>query len=999
MTALTVYDSLNLFDKLAYAIRTVILRQQPDVEADARTWVLNRAQERFDHIVEGGDLINLAPVRPGDPLVNVLPEHFDKLRALKADEREGNFFMPVDLDDEEVWKFKDWFPRAPEDLESIGLNWHMTRDGRPTNGYIDPEDLVRGHDSTATSLLMGSFPVLFAASYTMWQFPGFGPTAALTVGGGLMALNAYALYQAEGAGTLAKLLAISGGIPLLMTGLAGAQNNPMQMVGGSPMMVGLTLGGIIALVAGLGAIFKGSGRSNLFSIFSKIKHVLLAVAAVYGLNLALGMLPSWLDWVKPLGWWVVACSYPLLYTLGNFKTRTTYLELLDKRGLGSANGSATMLGKRAPIRMQQIRSAHRDTSPFMELGTALGVQQRYGLAIAPDKNQKMGLTFNDSLTHIFIFGLTGKGKTAATIRKYMLELSKLDRKIGALVADGKWALVADTRDWFDLIIEPGIKFAPFQGMSALQVARAFAEANATAMHDKDSIWAQGAEDTHRYAGEILEALVAHEKVRRATELTRLEEIEPQIVKWCAEKVLRERAGEDTSDLDARLADLEKLADKAKAEIQGPRQYRWSPDAYLKLINIVGSGVTSDGKVYSPSPKALALFDYLGFKHSPERGLLAPETIHPYLADSSRVLYNALLHFNEPWFKAKTQEQRQSFLLNVDKDLQGFFQNDELRGSTINGVDCGDEAWSHTEEGEDVMQCLYGKKIGLNLSGRYGKTAKVILKLIQMRVYDAVQERGDKYGDDWREATGQTEVVAIQDECQDLVSPVEVALAAKARSLGLSMVFATQTFEGLSNVLPCDGEKVAFLSSFRTRILWESSERTYEFIQGIAGRALKKILPVSVQATIDSSRALDALDNSIYTNPNHPSAHALRDMARRGSTRLQVVVNGVRNYMGLSRRIPVEELEERNFIEVHSGGDYKEGPILEMTDMTATLMEEGNALLFINRANQPRIDYARMEHISAKEFGKRLKAINARKESEALTAIEADITAITSTLTH
>lgn len=997
MTALTVYDSLDLFDKLAYAIRKIILRQKPEASGN-RSYVLNRAQERFDYIVEGGDLINLAPVRPGEKLVNVQPDHHERLRELGAQERDGSFYMPMDLDDEEVWKFKDWFPRAPEDLESIGLNWHLTRDGRPTNGYIDPEDLVRGHDSTATSLLMGAFPVLFAASYTLYQFGGFGQTAAMAAGGGLLALHSYALYQAEGAGTLAKLLAISGGVPLLASGLAGTQYDPMHMAG-SPVMVGMTLAAVVGLVTGLANTFKATGRSGLFSIFSKIKHVMLAVGAVYGLNLALNMLPSWLDWVKPLGWWVVACSYPLYYTLGNYKTRTTYLELLDKRGLGSTNGSATMLGKRAPIRMQQIRSAFRDKSPFMELGTALGVQARYGLAIAPDKGQKMGLSFFDSLTHIFIFGLTGKGKTAATIRKYMLELSKLRMKIGALVADGKWALVADTRAWFDLIIEPGIKFAPFQGMTALQVARAFAEANAAAMHDKDSIWSQGAEDTHRYAGEILEALVAHEKVRRASELARLEVIEPQIVYWCAEKIKAERAGGDTTEIDACLANLEEAADRAKAIVNNPRQYRWTPDAYLKLINTVGAGVTTDGKNYSPSPKALALFDYLGFKHSEERGLLAPETIHPSLADSSRVLSNALFHFTETWFKGKTQEQRQSFLLNVDKDLQGFFQNDELRGSTINGVNCGDEAWSHTEEGEDVMQCLYGKKIGLNLSTRYGKTAKVILKLIQMRVYDAVQERGDKYGDNWREATGQTEVVCIQDECQDLVSPVEVALAAKARSLGLSMVFATQTFEGLSSVLPSDGEKIAFLSSFRTRILWESSERTYEFIQGIAGRALKKVLPVSVQATTDVSRSLDALSNSIHQNRSHPSAHALRDMSRRGATRLQVVVNGVRNYMGLSRRIPIEELEERNFIEVHSGGEYKEGPILEMTDMTATLMEEGNALLFINRANQPRIDYARMEHISAEEFGKRLKAINARKEAEARKVIEADAAKTAITVTH
>ena len=96
--------------------------------------------------------------------------------------------------------------------------------------------------------------------------------------------------------------------------------------------------------------------------------------------------------------------------------------------------------------MSQIRSAHRDKSPFMELGKSLGVMCRYDLALAPDRGQIMGITQEDAKTHLIIFGLSGKGKTAKGIRKLMLELSSLPMPIGALGADGKWALVADTRD-------------------------------------------------------------------------------------------------------------------------------------------------------------------------------------------------------------------------------------------------------------------------------------------------------------------------------------------------------------------------------------------------------------------------------------------------------------------------------------------------------------------------------------------------------------------------
>lgn len=151
MTTMTAYDSLNLFDKLAFAIRSIVMRSETAQSRDNRSWVYQRAQERFDNLVEGGDLINLAPIPAGEPLVNVLPEHRDQLLALGAIERDGAFLMPDKLDDEEIWKFKDWFPRAPKDLESQDLNWHLTRDGKPTNGWITPEDLVRSSDSTATS--------------------------------------------------------------------------------------------------------------------------------------------------------------------------------------------------------------------------------------------------------------------------------------------------------------------------------------------------------------------------------------------------------------------------------------------------------------------------------------------------------------------------------------------------------------------------------------------------------------------------------------------------------------------------------------------------------------------------------------------------------------------------------------------------------------------------------------------------------------------------------
>lgn len=981
-------DTLNLFNKLAYGIRDVILRRQAAIagKTSSNDWVYDRAQERFDYITQGEDLINLAPVRVGEPLVNVEPEHHEKLRELGAVEKDGQFFMPKLLDNER-WVFKNWFPKAAPDLVSMDLNWHLTRDGRPTNGYIAPEDLVRGNDSTATSFLMAAFPVLFAGGYAISQLPIVGPGMALAVTGPLLALHAYALYQAENAGTLAKVLALSGGVPLLAASLSG--DVPFQVSGRAMLIGGVTIGAIVAFARALAS----SGKAPVVSsMFSKVAHVLMVVGTLFGMNYALGLLPPSLNWVKPLSWFVVACAYPLYYTAGNHNARTAFFDLMTKRGAGSVHGSATMLGKTSSFRMQQIRSAFRDKSPFLAFGTALGVQARYNLSLAPDPDQVMGMTVEDLKTHLFLFGKTGKGKTQA-IRKLMLELAALGMPIGALVSDGKWALVADTRPWYDLIIEPGIKFAPFQGLTSLTLTQAFAEANNESMDDAGSIWVQVAGQAHRYGSAILEALVAHEKVRRAADEHELDAIGLRIERLVGQRILLERSKSDLSIVNARLKAEATLARTLMARLKAGRIYRWTPAAYSKIINTLGSGVKATDGVWRPSDKALALFDYLGFRVKKEgdddalfhqRVELEPESIHPHLADESRVLSNAIYFFTVPWFQGKTEEQRQSFLMNIDKDLQGFLQNDELRGSTIGGLDCGDEAWSHTEEGEDVLQCVYGKKVGLNLSDRYGKTAKVIQKLIEKRVFDAARERNEKYSDGWPEQTGQSYVVVIKDECQDLVSPADVRMAAEGRSMGVQMVYATQNYESLDAILPSDDAKGAFLYNFRSRIIFEASPKTYDYIQRDAGVTMKKKLTVSVQETVDTSRTVDMIYSSAYTDRNHPSAWRFRDMARRGSTRLQVVIQGLKNYMGLTRRIPVEELQEQNYFPVYSSGKYEEGPIIEMTDMAGNLMEESNALLFFNRAGHPRIDFAKMEYIGSKEFGRRMKAINAAKSKAVLT---------------
>ena len=965
------YDAVNLVDSLFERAKALVLRRPYDpTVSDHRAGIYARAQKRYEYIVQGGDLVNLAPVQANDPLFYVKPEDHLELLAKGVIERDGKWYMPEGLTDEERWAFAKWFPRATPDLETKGSNWQRTVDGRSTNGYIRPDDLFRGWDSTATSLVMGAFPVIFAAAYALLQIPVFGPVLALVVCGPLLLLHMYVLYQAESAGTVAKLLFVSGVIPMLLGGMASVSQIPgLAEIGGLQLL--MQAGGIGLVVLLLVAFaMRGSEKSGLFSLLSRLKHGVAVVAVVVGLNFLLGLLPAWLDSVKPIGLFIVACAYPLYYTLGNFKDRTAALEIQSKTRAGSTTGQGEVLGKLAPVRMSQITHAARDSSSFIPFASAMGIMIKADLAVAPDPLQLIGLTLNDFKTHIFIFGATKTGKTSSMLRPFGLRLKTLPERIGAIISDGKGALVEDMRSLLDIIIEPGVKFAPFQGLSAEMVAEGFAESNGTSMDDKDSIWVKGAGTFHLYALTILEALVFHERTRRLDDAGQYLSYEQQVDFFLAQAESYKRSGRNDSEIQIQLAHLVKIIDTTKAHLAKKREYRWTPSAYSILKDILAVPVMAKGGAWRPNDRALGLFEYLGYDPTEERTAINPSSVHPALKDIGRVLSYAIEYFQITW-PNMAAEQRSSFLINVNEDIVGFLKSDRLRGNLINGVDCGDQSWADTEEGVDVLQVVYGKWLGINLPAtQYGHTGKVINKLIKQRIFHAIRERGQKHSDDWEKMTGQTLVMDMVDECQDMVSKSEIDLTAISRSLGLFFVYATQTFESLDSVMKGDVAKTRFLNNFRSLVSFKSSLKTYVYLQERAGKVKKLKVPVSTQPKIDTTRAIDTYYNTAYGDPNHPSASALRDLDRRGSTRFQIVVKDAKTSLGmhrLTRKVSSDDLDEQNNIPVFTGGEYVNELVLEDTDLNAYLAIMGSAVFILSRAGHDRIDFATTKHIEAREI--------------------------------
>lgn len=983
---LSLYTVANLFTQVAERVSAVIQRRPYNpTTANARGWVYAKAQASFDYLTPTSDMVNRAPPNKGEPLMYVKPSDHAELARLGATERNGKWYMPETISDEGRWVFVNWFARATPDLATNSLDTAFTVDGRSTNGYQEPSDIYEGSDSSATGIVMGVLAVLPAAMFVVYQIPLFGPWLALGLGLPLMALHAYTLYQAEDALTLFKVLALSLGLPLAGGAFTGSQFTPQGAV--LPIGVLAVLAFLLALM-GSGAT-SGKTETPLVTKFNRFLHALGVVFILVAVNFALALLPPSLGMFKSLGLFLPACAYPFYYMKSNERTRTATLLLQSLYKAGPTHGGGSDTGKLAPARLEQIREAARDTSSLIPLATAQGVTGKMDLPSAPDEGQVMALSLSDFSTHLMVWGNSGKGKTSSLLRPVALRMKLLPERIGAILSDGKGAMVEDMRDFLDIVIEPGTKFAPFQGMDPDTVAEAFNEATDDGIKG-EAIWTDGADNFHLFALTILHALVGHEKVGKQDEELQLASFERRIDYLLCQEEENRRLKLDNRLVEEQLRSVQTAVDSSKAFIASTRQFKWTPACYSTIANILATPQIMRGGLGRPNQDALDLFQFLGARpmelpgQEPadfeiekqkyaERALLRPVTIHPAFLEQGRVLGRAVDYFVRTWPNTD-EKQRSSFLINVNRDILSFLKSDKLRGGIIDGVDHGDTAWADTEEGVDVLRTLDGEWLGINLPAtQFKKSGKIIAKLVKSKVFKAIKIRNEKYGVDWAKATGQCAVMDMVDECQFMVSPLEADLTSMARSMGLFFVYATQKIEGLVKLMKSEDAVINFLEDFGSHIAFSTSAATYKYLQERVGEAKKLMVHAPQQAIMDVKRAIQTQENTIYHDPNHAGAKMLRDLDRRGGARMQVVVEGMTPYRGLTRRVPLSEQRDQTYIPVHMGGTLEVGPILETWQMTDKLSVRGSVLVMLNRAGHARIDFATVKSMSVQQVKDALAA--------------------------
>ena len=106
-------------------------------------------------------------------------------------------------------------------------------------------------------------------------------------------------------------------------------------------------------------------------------------------------------------------------------------------------------------------------------------------------------------------------------------------------------------------------------------------------------------------------------------------------------------------------------------------------------------------------------------------------------------------------------------------------------------------WAHAKPSEseaDITDALKGKRMGLLVPAhRYGDAGRVVSALLKARLYAKLKDRADN--SEWKEQGG-TPLLLVIDEAQEVATAEDASMLAIGRSLGLAMVAATQTVEGV-----------------------------------------------------------------------------------------------------------------------------------------------------------------------------------------------------------
>ncbi|HFJ9696829.1 TPA: TraM recognition domain-containing protein [Stenotrophomonas maltophilia] len=967
-------------------------RRKSGEPSNVKEEIIVKSAEEYENLVGRFDVTDRVRSRELD-----VPEA-DRDFALECgavwDENAQVFKVPDGRSEDE---FQEWWPKVPEDLRDTQSRIITTKLGRRAEGFLQGNDMGQGGDSLATPLMYLAFPVIGVLATFLVSLIGWAGWAAL-----LLTIPYFiALKQGEGMKESLKALVLLQWVPMALQFMVGDSKGGTEVAmqaGGMAVyaqmaktylwwafgLVGVLF--VVCFVAAASHPHRGVIGGTAARFIQAMKWVGLIFAAL----VVAKVLPFGLGEAAP---YVLACMYAMQYAEGNFVQNAARLYLQNNDNNLATQGA--LINSHVKGREQQAEAALRDKTPLITIGRATGHLSDKGYGYSPDLGTVMMFSWRDCQQGLLVFGAIGSGKSYAALRPIARRFRKaalamacvasdqgdvrerLTRQKlagGALIADGKdGAIIADLEGLFDIVVKPGMRVGPYEGLAPDQIVRALRGAAGGRVDEKSKLWTDGGDAFLYHTGIILRALVDHETAYRSWCSAKLEGLERAQLDAELELVKQRKLDEDVAETEALLERIAEQIAIHRIPVSDDRQWHYTPFHHAKLLSIVERVIPA-----SPAPRANAklmeVVKYLGLEEADtshdEEGRLAyaaylqqhrlrqesaPQTIHPDLFRPMSQLQSSLeWAFLE--IPAMHPEQRQSFTLNSRGLLEKLLRGEKLRDSKT------DMPWHSIETGEvDVSDALYGAMVGLFLPPtQFGEAGEMMMRLLKQRVMNGIKARG-AYGDKWRETLpGQTEVMLMLDEAHLLLTTDDINLFSISRSLGLMPVLATQGFESLVNAFGSVNEADLMANTMQSVIALKCSHNTHEYLEKRFGQATLTTFKQRTRG-IDYQGGMNNWRHSVLNDPDHAYASAYDKMRMEGAGRLTAsridAVTGRRWRIGSEDTLGQDEIARD--IDMPTGGKREVQPLFLQEEYSALLEPRGHAIVALNRAGIKRIDLAEL----------------------------------------
>lgn len=349
------------------------------------------------------------------------------------------------------------------------------------------------------------------------------------------------------------------------------------------------------------------------------------------------------------------------------------------------------------------------------------------------------------------------------------------------------------------------------------------------------------------------------------------------------------------------------------------------------------------------------------------------------ADRRPMLRSALLYFpHKLW--TMPSDTRGSIVGVVETWIDPLMRSPELR------------PWACTENGVDPTICLRGGLVGMSLPEfQYGEAGKLCQNLIRHRVMSGVRRRQKA---NWWE-DGQTPILFLVDEAQEMVGIEDRNFLAVARSHGGRCVYATQNAEAYLARMGRDAT-LSFLDNFLSKIVLVSSHGTYEIVSKDMPEGKYISWKGAGERVIGYEQSLRKLGSHVVFDDNHELAKEMRWLRRNGAGRLvvperrklmlsqaQVNHSAHDSYHDMDAISSMDKITTMAVVSGEGTGTASVRPLLTIEDCSKHLKKQ-TAVAKLMRGGVPRWDFIEFPILGKQDIDTRLNMVrDAIKANEML----------------